>query len=138
MKKLDKKKFFIINTSTFDTDIAIFINYSFDEVLKVKGNHLKELRELLQSWKDKNKDEEDFINSKSINGRMIPLDKGYAVFLKFYKDSFRLNMALAIHEITHVVAWLLNDRRIKLSLETDEVYAYLMEELCKKFMFKLY
>ena len=71
-------------------------------------------------------------------GRMFILKQGYAVFLRFPKNSFRLNIALLSHEISHVVSFLLMDRRIKLSQDSDEVYAYLTEELTYKFLKELY
>lgn len=138
MKKLSKKQFFIIGTDTFNTDIAVFINYSFKDALKIKGKQFAELKELLTKALTGSDLKNDFWNEKEILGRMIPLEKGYCVFLKFYKDSFRLNIKLALHEFSHVVSWLLMDRRINLSKDTDEVYAYLIEELFGKFLYKLY
>jgi hypothetical protein len=136
MPKLDKQKFFYIGTDTFKTDIAIFINYTPKEALKIKGKKYSELRKLLaRSYDDIHPDE---FEMDSVLGRMLPLERGYALFLKFYKNSFRKNLSLASHEISHVVSWLLLDRRISLTKETDEVYAYLTEQLIEQFLFKLY
>jgi hypothetical protein len=135
MKKLSKKQFFIVSTDTFDCDIAVFINYSYQEALKIKGIRFVELKELLKDALDL---EDNITDQTEIKGRMIPMKKGYAVFLKFYKDSFRLNIKLALHEFSHVVSWMLMDRRIPLSKDTDEVYAYVIEDLFGKFLYKLY
>lgn len=138
MKKLSKKQFFVISTDTFNADIAVFINYSFEDALKIEGKNFAELKELLNKAIIDCNLKNDFWNEKTILGRMIPLEKGYCVFLKFYEDSFRLNIKVAVHEFSHVVSWLLIDRKINLSKETDEVYAYLIEELFGKFLYKLY
>jgi len=136
MKKLDKQKFFYISTDTFKTDIAIFINYTQEEACNIKGKKYEELRLLLKNALTGDV-EKDFMDS-AILGRMVPLEKGYALFLKFYKNSFRKNIALASHEISHLVSWILLDRRIPLSKDSDEVYAYLTENLTEQFLFKLY
>ena len=130
--KLEPKKYFHIGTDTFATDIFFFINYSLSEIKKEIKNKkkYKELYELLSEYNENTGD--------TCKGRMYPLKNGYAVELKLYKDSHRKNISLAIHEITHLVNWILEDRQIPLSKDTDEVYAYLTEELFFKFLSKLY
>jgi len=130
--KLETKKYFYISTDTFATDIFFFINYSLTEIKKEikKKKKYQELYNLLSDYSEE--------LEENIKGRMYPLKRGYAIQLKLYKNSHRKNISLAIHEINHLVNWLLMDRRVPLTKETDEVYAYLTEELFFKFLNKLY
>lgn len=133
LPKLEPKKRFYISCDTFATDIAFFVNYSHSEMIKAAKNWNDDLYKFLGKYSDVD-DEEDSANL----GRMYPLERGYAVRLTFFKDSHRSNIGLLSHEVSHLVSWMLLDRRIKLSKNTDEVYAYLTEELIKKFLFKWY
>ena len=128
---LEKKKFFIVNTSTFKTDICFFINYTEEEMIAKAKQNNKPLYELFQKYF---KDKEKNIDDSSDQARMYPLERGYAVRLKFYKDSWRWNVSLASHEICHIVGWLLGKVRTPLCQDTDEVYAYLTEEITLKFL----
>ena len=132
MKK-SLKKYFTITIDTFCVDIAFFINYSPNEVVEfAKKKKDKSLYNLIKHIED-----EDF-KSSGVKAQMYPLERGYLVLLKSYKNSFRTNLVCACHEISHLVSWILLDRRIPLTKDSDEVYAYLTEEITKKFLFKLY
>lgn len=131
--KLEPKKYFTINIDTFCVDIAFFINYSPGEVVEfAKKKKNKYLYNLVKHLEDG-----DF-NSSGVKAQMYPLERGYLVLLKSYKNSFRINLTYAMHEISHLVSWILLDRRIPLTKDSDEVYAYLTEEITKKYLFKLY
>jgi len=71
-------------------------------------------------------------------GQMYMLEKVFAVRVKLFKDSHRQNLGTITHEITHIVQYILRERRIPLNVDTEEVYAYLTEDLLKKFLFKWY
>lgn len=132
--KLEKKKYFNISIDTFRVDIAVFINYSMEEAIKMTSRRkaTKRLAEYLREC-----DGEGLLDGAN-EARMYPLKQGYAVFLKFHKDSYRLNIATLSHEVSHLVSWILLDRRVLLSKESDEVYAYLTEEITKKILFNWY
>ncbi len=132
----EKKQFFVISIETFDVEIAFFINYSPIEAIDLTS-HKKKLKELNRMLKEENFDTYNY-DSSAINARMLPLERGYAVFIKNYKDSFRMNLCNAQHEISHLVSWILLDRRIPLNKDTDEVYAYLTSEITRKYLYKLY
>ena len=135
--KLGQKKYFNISIDTFDVDISFFINYSYEEMLEyTKRKKLKILNEYLQGFNDY--EEEYGEEEDGVEARMYPLKQGYAVRFKFYKDSFRLNLSNVCHEINHLVNWILMDRRINLTKDNDEVFAYLTEEIINKFLFKWY
>lgn len=131
--KLEEKKFFYISIETFRVDVSFFINYSVPEAIKITSKK-KRFEKLNTYLKDCDYDALEGANE----GRLYPLNQGFAVFLKFYKNSHRINIALASHEISHLVSWILMDRRIPLSKDSDEVYAYLTEEIMKKFLYKWY
>ena len=132
MKIIDKdKKQFCISIDTFCVDIQFFINYSGPDILNYCKKKNKPLFELIKDL------DFDSYNDLAVEAMMYPLKRGYMVMLKFYKDSFRMNLSNAMHEISHLVSWILLDRRIKLSKNTDEVYAYLTEEIVRKFLLKL-
>lgn len=130
---LEKKKCFVVSVDVFEVDISFFINYSTEEMLKESGKISTKLQKYLTEYIEKEEPDTD-----SILGRMYPLKSGYAVKLKFFKNSFRLNVALVAHEVSHLVSWILLDRCVPLSKDSDEVYAYLTEDIMKKFLFKWY
>jgi len=133
--KLENKKFFCISIDTFVVEVAFFINYPLAEAIKETGKKKKyhTLSEYLTEHQD-----HEWANEKGVDARMYPLTKGYAVFLRFYKNSHRHNVAILSHEVSHLVSWILLDRRILLSKDSDEVYAYLTEEITKKFLLGWY
>lgn len=132
--KLEKKQYFNISIDTFRVDVAVFINYSMEEAIRMakKKKKLHKLAEYLGEC-----DGNDLLEGAN-EARMYPLKQGYAVFFKFYKDSHRKNIGSIAHEVSHIVSWILLDRRIPLSKDSDEVYAYLMEEIVLKILFEWY
>lgn len=134
MSKLDKKRYFVIGSKMFKQDILICFNMDPVETLKVykrKNSHFtKEDEEFLL----KDSEHEDI----STLGTIYPMSLGYVIRLKWYKDSFRLNLCCAIHELTHASHYILRNVRIPLKEDTEEAYTYLIEDLMKQFMYKLY
>jgi hypothetical protein len=132
--KQDKKRYFVISSEIYHQDILVCFNMTPIEVFKI--------------YKRKNVDatEEDrkFIEgdkehvSISTLGTMYPMSKGYIVILKWYKDSFRRNLCCAIHELTHVSHYILRNIRILLTEDNVEAYPYLIANLLRQFLFKLY
>ena len=131
--KLESKKYFKISCETFATDVACFINFSMDEAIQYcEKKKLTALAEMLK------KQDKQGLDDLALLARMYPLDRGYAVFLNFKKNEHRRNISIFAHELSHVVSWMLMDRRIPLTKDSDEVYAYATEELMKKFLFAWY
>lgn len=134
MVKLQKKQYFNLSIDTFRVDIAVFINYSLDEAVSM-AKRKKKLHKLAEYLEECNG--EGMLDGAN-EARMFPLKQGYAVFFKFYKDSHRINVGTISHEVSHLVSWILLDRRIPLSKDSDEVYAYLTEEITRKILFQWY
>lgn len=130
-KVLEPKKYFVINIETFNVDVAFFINFSEEEMKDYWKKKGKDLYDLVKDIKT----EDDEGTEK---GQMYPLKRGFAVRLWFYKDCLRLNVCLLAHEVSHLAYWILSRRRVTQNDTTDEVYAYLTEEITKKFLFKWY
>jgi hypothetical protein len=134
MKKLDKKRHFVIGSEMFKQDILVCFNMTPKETLDVykrkNSAATKEDAEYLLADREH--------NEISNIGTMYPMSLGYVVILKWYKDSFRANLCCAIHEFTHVSHYILRNVRIPLQVETEEAYTYLIEDLMKQFLFKLY
>ena len=134
MKKiplLEKKKYFFIHSDIFKVDIICFINYGHKEMVDFSKKINKELHIYLSHFKQ---DEE----TPADEGQIYPLTKGYAVRIKFYKNSHRKNIALVTHEITHLTQYILRKVRVPLSIDTEEVYAYLTADLLHQFLNKWY
>lgn len=130
--KMEPKKYFWISINTFACDVFFFINYSHTEIVKELKNK-KKYKQLVEYLNEYTDDESD-----SVMGRMLPLKRGYAVRLCFPAKSHRKNISLLSHEVSHLVSWILMDRRINLTKDNDEVFAYLTEEIMYKFLTKWY
>lgn len=134
MKKLDKKKHFIITSEIYHQDILVCLNITPAEAWKIYARKNSEATE-----EDKKFLLGDTEHKKNSNiGTMYPMSLGYVVILKWYKDSFRKNLCCAVHEFTHVSHYILRNIRIPLEEKTEEAYTYLVEDLMKQFLFKLY
>lgn len=133
IKKLDKKRWFIIENDTYKQDILCCFNMTSEEVLKIlKKKHSKLTEEDIELLNDK-----DF-QKNSVDGTMYKLEQGFVISLKWHKDSFRANLCVAMHEIMHITHYILRDLRIPLKENTEEAYTYLFTSLMEKFLFKLY
>lgn len=133
-KKLEQKKYIHVSIDTFRVDIAVFVNHTFEEAVTYskRTKKLHRLAEYLEEC-----DSENILEGAN-EGIMYPLKQGYAVFLRLEKDNYRKNIGLISHEVSHLVSFILLDRRIPLSKETDEVYAYLTEEIMLKILYGWY
>lgn len=129
-----RKQCFVVTVDMFCTDVGFCIGTTAKEakawVKKVSGTKYKNLDyEQFDSWESEEKNE----------GRMVPFCGGFIVLLKADKRTqFRKFVGLLTHEVTHVVQYLLRDRRVPLSEDTEEVHAYLTEFLVSEALGKLY
>jgi hypothetical protein len=132
MTELDKKRYFIIGTQTYKQEILVCFNMTNKEALTV----------LKRKNKDTTKEDEEYLlNDKpehSVEATIYQLSRGYLINMKWRKNSFRYNFCVALHELTHASHFILRNVRIPLNVETEEAYTYLLEELAKQFLFKLY
>lgn len=131
-KELHDKKHFFVVCDTFQLDIAIFVNHSEQEIIK-KMSRFKGVKEFLTKYYNDTKD-----NDTSTQGYMVELPTGFILSFNFKKDSFRKNCGIIVHEVTHLVQYTLRNRRIPLNEDTEEIYAYMTEEIVKKILLKLY
>lgn len=134
MKKPDKKKHFVITSEIYHQDILVCLNMTPKEAMKIYCRKNSEATEEDKKYLIEDKEH----GSISTLGTMYPMSRGYVVILKWYKQSFRYNLCCAIHELTHVSHYILRHVRIPLEEKTEEAYTYLIEDLMKKFLFKLY
>lgn len=140
-KKKSKKDYwhpqkFVINVDMFSVDVGFAINNTEKEIKtwlkRIAGEKYEKnkdyLDEELKGWDDLTR----------WNGRMIPLSGGFIILVRMEKDYFRKSLGCLVHEINHCVNWLLMDRRIQLTKDNDEVYAYLSEFLTRAALLKMY
>lgn len=127
-------KHFIITNETYNQSIVFCINMSPKQILKV-----------LEKWdRDFTKEDRSLILSRQnvggiVEGQMYPLSiGGYCVYINWRKDSYRKNIVTANHEIIHVAHYILRNVRVPLKVNTEEVYTYLIGDIFKQFLFKLY
>lgn len=138
MPKKIKKEYwhsqrFVIDVNIFNVDVGFAINSTEQEIKtwlqKLSGKKYKDFDEKeLKGWD----------NSETDLGRMINFEGGFVVLLKLEKNKFRYSIGILAHEINHVVNYLLMDRRISLSKDNDEVYAYLTEYITREALLKMY
>lgn len=131
-KQFWKKRFFIINVDVFGVDILVGINVTRKEVEKyIKKKAPKKYKimgdSILENWDD-----------DLHQGQMIPIGGSYVILLKAHKDYFRKFIGVLTHEVTHATHYLLRERRIPLTEDSEEIYTYLNEYLVKEILYKLY
>lgn len=121
-----------LHIDVYDTDVVLSINTNGRDTLKKIKPHkryLEEVKSCCDGWDAK---------SKSTDGCMYQVGGGFLVFLDLQKGKFRTGVSLLVHELTHVVHYLLRDRRIPLSEETEEAHTYLIQYLTKAALVALY
>ena len=128
----DRKRCFIIGDDTFKQDIMFCLNMTKEEALC----RLKRVNKSLPI-----KDEEYILHddkAESVNATVYPLSLGFLVVAKWPKDSFRRNVGVIAHEIVHISYYILKGINTPLEDNTQEVYAYLTENILYKFLMKMY
>lgn len=131
-KQWDDKSNFHVGVDIFKVDIIFVCNCNEEETKEALkeacgDNYSKFKKKYIKGWND------------DIHlGRMIPFMGGFIVLLKGDGGGFRTFVSIMAHEITHVVQYLLRDRRIPLNEDTEEVHAYLTEYITREALLKLY
>lgn len=127
------KKFFVVDVDMFRVDIGFCINSSEKEaanwIKKMSGDQFKnfDLKEL-NNWD----------TDAQCLGRMIPFMGSFIILIKPHNMNFRDFVGTLTHECVHVAQYLLRNRRIPLSEDTEEVHAYLTEHLVTHALKKSY
>ena len=126
------KSDFLVRVDMFKVDIVFICNCNEKKTKKALkracgDNYSNFKKEQLEGW-----DDDDHL------GRMIPFRGGFIVLLKGTGGGFRTFISVMVHEITHVVQYLLRDRRVPLTEDTEEVHAYLTEYITREALLKLY
>ena len=116
--KKQRPKHFTIKENVFNISIDFFYGGTLKDVL-IKLDKI---------FPDKNFLDQD---NGTQNGKYLGWDNYSVVWIK--KDSVDKVLPKIIHELVHVVARLHDHRGIPLRYENDEVTAYLMEALFKRF-----
>jgi len=135
MKRYYDKKFFVISLWYWRVEVAFAVNMDKNEVLRKfkrisdRPDVIECLEQELNGWDT---------TSKVTRGRMISLPSGYLVLLNFKKDNFRNDMGTLVHEVSHVIHYMLRERRVPLIEETEEAYTYGIEHLTVEAMKALY
>ena len=126
------KSDFHVGVDMFKVDIIFVCNCNEKQVKKrlkkaCGSNYPNFKKKYLEGWDD-----------EITMGRMIPFMGGFIVLLKGTGGGFRTFVSIMVHEITHVAQYLLRDRRIPLTEDTEEVHAYLTEYITREALLKLY
>lgn len=115
---------FMLRADPYQTGILFCIDASQNQindylkrVLGSSPEHIKEVRQSLEGMKD---------------GRTVYFEGKGAIVVLRHKVLGAKTMALLVHEIYHAVSYILQSRGIDPSDETEEVYAYLNQDLCEK------
>lgn len=132
-KEFWHKRFFVLTADPFDTDVGIAINATEAEIKKWLKGVSKEKYGMFDE-----KELEDWDNSKTNLGRMIPMGGGFVLIIKADKKYFRKFVGTLTHEIIHAVHYMLRNRRVPLSEDTEEVYAYSIESLLRHALYEIY
>ena len=132
--KSDRKRSFVVGGNVYKQEIMFCFNMTPQEAFKV----------LKRTYQGATKEDEEYVagdkefEKVATNATMYPLSKGFLILLKWPKNSFRENLCIVAHEITHTVHYIMRRVRIPLTEDTEEAYTYLFEDILRKFLHKLY
>jgi len=139
---LHDKQFHIISLDTFNVSVGIAVNMSEFEVIDEYRKRINKL-----PHRDIGREEQLFNGMfhevsgwdacQFTAGRMCRFGNEYLIMVRILKHRHRVGWGVIAHELTHVVQYVTRDRRIPLTLETEEVHAYLMQHLIVEAMFAL-
>jgi len=116
-KKMDSTTKFVINGGTFPMDAYVIIT-----------NNTVEAQEYAEAILDRKFKPDDFV----ADGLTLSDDLGSTFVLWFPKETVK-DTSIVHHELFHLTYNILDGCGVKLSDETDEVYAYEIESLSKQF-----
>ena len=124
-KHWEEKQIFVLIVAMFKVDVVVSIGMSAKEILRWTNRHAKEYikEEIAEQIKEFDTDFQ-----RDGQGRMIQTGGGFLVAIR-PNPSWVKTFGTLVHEMTHVTQYLLKDRSIPLSQDTDEVHAYLVEYL---------
>lgn len=129
------KQFHVLTVDMFRTDVGLAVNMTEAELHRVlrrncsKSELIEEAMHEAEGWD---------AGVGAMYGRMLKMGGGFVVLLRTEKGEFRRAVAHLTHEIVHVAQYLLRNRRIPLSEDTEEVHAYLTEHIVESALRKLY
>lgn len=127
-------KHFYINIEPFGVDVLFAINTT----EKQTTNFLIKSADKNKIPKNLNKMFHDWDTSLTHKGRTISFAGGFIVLLKTDKKAFRYFVSVLTHEITHVIHYMLRDRRIPPTKTTEEIYTYHIQSLLYKALCTIY
>lgn len=139
---MKKKQFwhtqmFVVNVHIYRVDVVVCVNMSGKDAYrrfrrwKLKAGSLEKAKECCDDWE---KDHREGTH----DGRMFNLNGGFLVFLKLGKNRFRQGVGILVHEMTHVTHYLLRNRNIPLTEDTEEAHTYLVQYLTTEALRELY
>lgn len=124
---------FLITVDPFGIDVGFAINSTPEKTrrwLKQKGS------ENYKTFTEEHRLDE-FVKDGA-DGEMLKFGGAYLILLRSTPEGFRYFLGTAVHEITHVIQYILRRVRTPLCDETEEMYAYHIGNLTNKFLMKLY
>ena len=128
------KKNFIVNIDVFDTQVGVYVNYTYGEMVK----HIKKIAKkdyydkFIETYGEKCEIEEQ------VNGQMYKMGGGFILILRSGDRGFRYFINTVVHEVTHITHYLCRNRRISLTEDSEEIYCYLVGFLTEQILRKLY
>lgn len=127
------KQFHFLHVDVFDVDVGLAINASEEEVKawlkESSGANYKNFDENLLT---------DYDSSHTNKGRTVSFMGGFVVLVKANKKALRSFVGILCHELAHVAFNLLRNRATPLSEDTEETYAYLLQNLTQRSLDRLY
>lgn len=112
------KKRFKIDVDVYGVTVEFFINYKSYRVISILNNKLSKMGA-----------DEIFIRT-DVDAQTFSYTPYYAVWFQELDDCYDF----LIHELFHIVYLILDDKGLKLSDDSDEAYAYLMQYIYAEFI----
>lgn len=125
---------FVVTVPIFNVDVAVLVNMTGAQALK-HARRCYNARALADF--ERNLDQETW-DLDGTRGRAMGVANGFAVLLHVGGDNFAYDTSIVVHECSHVTQWLLRNRDIPLTEETEEVYCYLLDYIVKRVIERLW
>lgn len=123
-KKLARKGFFELKGSVFPTDVLVCLGKTEQEITE----YITDVFDYALSDEEKT----DLKPSKAWQGRTVLMEGNWIVMMLKHHPANASGFAILAHEIFHATDMMLRIRSIKLSNDSDEVWAYQIQWLTKE------
>lgn len=118
--------FFLLKADPYTIDVAFAIEETNESVYRYLKRNLRMPQRVVDSLKEYDKEKPKF------QGRTNLFDNGAILVRLNVPVKGPITMGLLVHEVFHAVSYILNNAGMPLRDDSEEAWAYLLQDLTKK------